>query len=93
MAYCTADCYDIQRLTFELSDSLDFHVTSDKNSNMMHILDQSHGGEIYLFNNGTFVCWGLTELQQTKFLSHYVAFTNNVEKCKESVEYIIDEDE
>jgi uncharacterized Rmd1/YagE family protein len=86
--------YDISRIASDLLNSLDFHVASNNSSsNMIHILDQSHGGDIYLFSNGTFACWGLNQLQQEKFLNEHIRIHNNVLESKENVEYIIDEDE
>lgn len=85
--------YDVPYITHKLSNSPDFHVTSDHTSSMIRILDQTYGGEIFLFQNGTLVCWGLNEMQQEKFLNSHIRTVNNVIECKENVEYIIDEDE
>lgn len=85
--------YDIPCIINKLSKSPDFHVTSGHTSNMIHILDQTHGGEIYLFHNGTLVCWGLNELRQEIFLNGHIRAASNVIESKENIEYIIDEDE
>lgn len=97
MGYCVADAFDIQSISSKLSSSSDFRVTSDHSfSNMIHILDHAQGGDIYVFSNGTFVCWGLDQSQQEKFLNDYVrncGGNSPIAESTESVEYIIDEDE
>lgn len=61
---------------------------------MVHIQDQLHGGDIYLFSNGTFTCWGLNQLQQEKFITdHLENSTTAGLESRENIEYIIDEDE
>lgn len=92
--YCVADALDLQEIASKLLPSSEFHVTNTHSfSNMIHILDQAHGGDIYLFSNGTFVCWGLNQSQQMKFLNYCGEGSSAVGTTFESMEYIIDEDE
>ncbi|CAO3630734.1 unnamed protein product [Mucor hiemalis] len=92
--YCVADALDLHEITSKLSSSSDFHVTNTHSfSNMIHILDQAHGGDVYLFSNGTFVCWGLDQLQQEKILNYCGERSPMIGTTFESMEYIIDEDE
>lgn len=85
---------DLQEIASKLLPSSEFHVTNTHSfSNMIHILDQAHGGDVYLFSNGTFVCWGLDQSQQMKFLDYCGERSSAVGTTSESMEYIIDEDE
>ncbi|KAI8075554.1 hypothetical protein BDF21DRAFT_423148 [Thamnidium elegans] len=94
VAYCIDDTFDIKHIISSVSASVEFTVASNSSSNMIHILDQLHGGDIYLFSNGTFACWGLNQLQQEKFISHHLEKSTIAGlEAKENVEYIIDEDE
>jgi uncharacterized Rmd1/YagE family protein len=91
----------LPELSEKLSTTDDFEIASDStsSSNMIHIIDKTHGGDIYLFSNGTFACWGLDQSQLDTFLE-YIHFGNKNEEhklkfieAKENVEYTIDEDE
>lgn len=81
--------------------SIDFKPVSDSttSSNMKHLIDTAHGGDIFVFANGTYACWGTNEVQESKFFT-YICNPDicGVSKFKETrsrenVEFIIDEDE
>lgn len=63
--------------------------------NMLHISNTLHGGDIYLFNNGTLAFWGLDQNNQNWFLNNIRQQKNTLDfhEAKETVEYTIDEDE
>jgi uncharacterized Rmd1/YagE family protein len=94
-----ADTFDLNRMSSQLSSTNEFGIASSYGS-MLHILDHHQGGDIYLFNNGTLVCWGVDQQRQESFLNEYIR--NHLEAqdsiskiCESTVmaEYTIDEDE
>ncbi|CEG81313.1 hypothetical protein RMATCC62417_15531 [Rhizopus microsporus] len=102
-AYNTADAYYMDKLRYELTmtDQREFRITSEINAkDALHIVDQEQGGDIFVFSNGSFACWGMQPSQETKFSSLYVTKSEKkresnvvIEEAKETIDYTVDEDE
>ncbi|KAG1441621.1 hypothetical protein G6F56_011395 [Rhizopus delemar] len=94
-AYTTSDFYHLDRLQYLLSKQSEFRATDELKANdMLHIVDQEKGGEIFAFSNGSLSFWGLEISQQEKFLG-YIRDSQEVKVSEksESVEFTVDEDE
>ena len=94
---CTAYCIDDEFSLDDMAKRLPFenYYVSNAYDNMLHISNTLHGGDIYLFNNGTLTFWGLDQNNQDWFLNNIRQQKNTLgfHEAKETVEYTIDEDE
>lgn len=61
---------------------------------MLHLIDHSQGGDLYLFDNGALVSWGVNQDRQTAIMKLALQKKDtNYDSTKEEIEYTIDEDE
>jgi len=68
VSYCTAVSYDLTALANSL-DRKDYLIKLSRDVLFVSIL--KNGSEMFIFNHGCFVCWGLTKRAEQKWM-HYI---------------------
>ncbi len=68
VSFCTAVSYDLSALANSL-DRKNYQVTLSRD--VLVLKSIQHGAELFIFNHGCFVCWGLSKRSEQKWI-HYI---------------------
>lgn len=71
VSYCTAASYDLTALANSL-DRKNYLVKLSRD--VLFLSNIRNGSEIFIFNHGSFVCWGLTKRAEQKWIQHLKIF-------------------
>lgn len=74
VSFCTAANYDIPALANSF-DRKDYQVKLSRV--VLSLKSLKNGSEIFIFNHGCFVCWGLTKRQEQKWIRYIATFARD----------------
>lgn len=73
VSFCTASAYDLNGLAnlFKRKNQYIVRLSRD----VLHITHMKNSADIFFFNHGSFVCWGLTKTQEQKYIQYSTQYS------------------
>lgn len=75
VSFCTAYSYDLPAIANSLKNN---HYELSLSRHMLHVRDEAKNQDIFLFDHGSFVCWGLYNKQELQWLDKIRPYSNSL---------------